>query len=233
MLGVDAQRLKQLWYRKQLEEAVSKNSSEHALLLSKVWQDAPLLSSVALDLEYLCVDLEMSSLDPGQGDIISAGWVLIRNRTIELSSAEHHLLEIDGSVGESATIHSIRDCELDDGSPPEAMLSLLLKLARGRVLVFHNADLDIRFLNKLSRSVIGIPLVLRVIDTLFIEKHRLEKSGQPIKRGALKLDTCHSRYSLPSYSAHNALQDALATAELLLAQMSTMSKNSKLRNLTF
>jgi len=39
------------------------------------------------------------------------------------------------------------------------------------------------------------------------------------KVGSLRLTDCRSRYSLPAYHNHNALTDALATAELLIAQL--------------
>lgn len=222
---------KRRWYTKTLR--VDADSRYHYLseLLLNVWQSTPDKSELTSDLEFLVVDLEMSSLYPVSGEIISAGWVGINNQTIDLSSAQHHLVSIEGSVGNSATIHTIRDCELEGASPPEIMLHRLLIAAQGRVLVFHNADLDIRFLNKLSRSLLGVPLLLRVIDTLFIEKRRLDKRAIPIQRGDLKLDTCHQRHGLPNYVAHNALEDALATAQLLLAQISSLGPKANLSDL--
>ena len=44
-----------------------------------------------------------------------------------------------------------------------------------------------------------------------------------------RLDDCRERYGLPRYGAHNALTDAIATAELWLAQMSHMQKKEALR----
>ena len=45
----------------------------------------------------------------------------------------------------------------------------------------------------------------------------------PIKSGDLRLQACRDRYNLPPYPAHNALIDALATAELLVAHASHRS----------
>ena len=53
--------------------------------------------------------------------------------------------------------------------------------------------------------------------TLRLEQQRLARREQPLQRGELTLATCRRRYQLPDYPAHNALWDALATAELLLA----------------
>jgi DNA polymerase-3 subunit epsilon len=44
----------------------------------------------------------------------------------------------------------------------------------------------------------------------------------------LRLAECRSRYNLPAYPAHNALMDALAAAELLLAQLDHKGKKVRL-----
>jgi DNA polymerase-3 subunit epsilon len=44
----------------------------------------------------------------------------------------------------------------------------------------------------------------------------------------LTLAKCRERYHLPSYSNHNALSDAMATAELLLAQITAMGSGSNI-----
>ena len=49
-----------------------------------------------------------------------------------------------------------------------------------------------------------------------LEEIRLQRQG---KRNGLHLGDCRTRYYLPEYAAHNALIDAVATAELFLAQM--------------
>ena len=42
------------------------------------------------------------------------------------------------------------------------------------------------------------------------------------------MGACRRRYQLPDYHGHNALWDALATAELLLAQLAHRSRGSRL-----
>jgi DNA polymerase-3 subunit epsilon len=53
-----------------------------------------------------------------------------------------------------------------------------------------------------------------------MEKHQLKE--------ALNLEKCRHRYNLPDYSNHNALTDAMATAELLLAQINHISSGKPL-----
>ncbi len=95
-----------------------------------------------------------------------------------------------------------------------------LQVAVGRVLVFHHAQLDMAYLNRCSRRLFGAPLLLPVVDTLALERGALERRDVSLRANSLRLASCRARYGLPPGWVHNALTDALATAELLLAQIS-------------
>jgi len=167
---------------------------------------------------FLVCDAEMSSLDAREGELLSLGWVCVRGGGIELESARHYLFKTRGSVGQSATIHQLRDCELEEGRPESEVLELFLAAAAGHILVFHNAALDTAFLNQLTCRAFNAPLLMPTVDTLLLEEAILRRSDVPIKPGDLRLQACRARYNLPTFPGHNALLDALATAELLLAQ---------------
>jgi DNA polymerase-3 subunit epsilon len=66
------------------------------------------------------------------------------------------------------------------------------------------------------------------VDTLVREHKLLNRREVPIKSGDLRLQACRDRYNLPPYPAHNALLDALATAELLIAHAKHRSAGQKL-----
>jgi DNA polymerase-3 subunit epsilon len=166
---------------------------------------------------FLVVDAEMSSLDVGEGELLSVGWVCVDGGSIELSSARHYLVKARNSVGQSATIHNLRDCEFGDALPGAQVLRLFLEAVAGRVLVAHNAELDLAYLNRVSLREFRAPVLVPVVDTLRQEHALLTRRECPIKSGDLRLQACRARYNLPSYTAHNALLDALATAELLIA----------------
>ena len=186
--------------------------------LLRYWQAAlPRQSADWRSVPFLVVDAEMSSLEVEQGDLLSLGWVEVNQGAVDLASARHLLVQARGSVGQSATIHQLRDCEVADGMHAARALSAFMQASAGRVLVFHNATLDLAYLNRLSLTLHGAPLLQPYVCTLRLEQRQLERHDQAIKSGALTLAGCRERYNLPSYSAHNALWDALATAELLLA----------------
>jgi len=186
--------------------------------LQRCWQ-AP-LPATGMDwrqVSFLVVDAEMSSLDVNKGELLSVGWVAVEGGGISLDSACHHLVRPENSVGQSAAIHSLRDCELGEAQSGAEVLAHLLRVAAGKVLVFHNAALDMAYLDRVSKSVFNAPLLLPVVDTLLQEQCLMRRRDQPVKPGDLRLHACRTRYHLPVYQGHNALLDALATAELLIA----------------
>lgn len=179
-------------------------------------------------IRFLVCDCEMSSLDPLAGELLSIAWVRIEAGEILLGSAQHHYISAQNSVGQSAVIHQIRDCELEQAETAEYALRSLLAAAEGSVLVFHNAVLDLQFLDRASQLCFGAPLLCPVADTLLLEKRRLLRHDKAIASGDLTLTHSRRRYNLPDYPAHNALLDALATAELLIAQARHRSGTSAL-----
>lgn len=187
-------------------------------VLQQCWQ-VP-LPSTGTDwrkVSFMVVDAEMSSLDVNTGELLSVGWVVVENGSIALDTAEHHLIRAEQSVGHSATIHNLRDYDLIDANTRDYVLQHFFDVVAGKILVFHNAALDMAFLNKLSRSEFNAPVLMPAVDTLLQEEALLRRRDLPIKPGDLRLQGCRDRYGLPHFHGHNALLDALATAELLLA----------------
>lgn len=169
------------------------------------------------ELEFLVVDLETTSLDADNGEIVSIGWVPVKSGSIQLADAEHHFSKVDAGVGQSAVIHHIRDSELHGAASVTAIMNRFLAVAAGKVLVFHHAELDMAFLNRLSKKLYSAPLLAPIVDTLQLERRRLLRKESALAPGVLRLHRCRQRYNLPDYPGHDALTDAIATAELLLA----------------
>lgn len=132
--------------------------------------------------KFLACDTELSALDPKSGEVLSIGWVPIDGRQVLLNQGEHHLLKPQQTVGQSATIHQLRDCELLDAADPKAILEIFLNAAAGRILVFHHAELDMAFLNRLSERYFGSPLLLPCLDTLLMEKTYCSVATSPSKK---------------------------------------------------
>lgn len=179
---------------------------------------------------YLVVDCEMSGLNPNKNELLSIGWVGIREGKIEYNSRTHVLVHSDATVGDSIKIHGLCDRQLAGAASPSKALTLLAQQASHSILVFHHAVLDRAFLNKSSLATFNCPLVFPYVDTMQIERQRLARQQ---KTGSLQLNLCRDRYSLPPAFEHNAMSDAVATAELFLAQCAYLQANGmgKLRDI--
>jgi DNA polymerase-3 subunit epsilon len=74
----------------------------------------------------------------------------------------------------------------------------------------------------------ALRLLLRALQGRVLVAHHAHRQARD---GELRLDALRAAYNLPRYPAHNALSDALATAELFLALLQHQSDETPLRAL--
>jgi len=207
------------------------------LQLRLLEQPLPSRGARVAALEMIALDFETTGLDPQQDHIIAAGWVLIRGESIVMASAREVRVR-NGSpqgVGQSAVIHGILDSDLDDADGVDAMVEHLLPELAGRAIVAHAASIERRFLAALLRRMGGVPMPNPFIDTMALERHLIEGGGGNVRElhGDLTLDACRTRRGLPDHQRHSAGADAVAAAELFLAQLAQLggAANVRLRDL--
>lgn len=170
-------------------------------------------------LEYLAIDLETTGLDSRRDLILSLGYVVVRGICIDLSTARHRVVRIDRSIPEaSAIIHRITDDQSAGGCELSDALAELLPALAGRIMIAHHATIEQEFLSRACKRYWGHGLPLRIIDTQALALRTFERRQIPFMVSDLRLHALGSRYNLPRYGAHHALTDALAAAELFLAQ---------------
>lgn len=175
-------------------------------------------------LEYLALDLETTGTDPRAEEIVSAGWVVLRGTSIDLSTATRRLVRTSKAMPErSAVIHSITDDEALAGESLLAVLEDLLGQLQGRVLIAHYAATEFGFVDAACRRCFGAGLLVPTVDTLTLAHRSCVRQGREPVRGDLRLGALRERYNLPAYASHDALVDAVAAAELFLAQMEELA----------
>ncbi len=184
---------------------------------------APLPSARARfrDVEFLSLDIETTGLDPNEAEILSIGSVLIRNNRIDLTTARSCLVRPESEVGSSASVHGLTDTLCGTGDELGDAIDEVVGDLGGRVLVVHHAPLDKALLDRACRAGYGGALHVPVVDTLALELRRRRRREQTAGPDALRLGNLRTAYHLPYYAGHDALADALATAELLLAMVAT------------
>jgi DNA polymerase-3 subunit epsilon len=182
-----------------------------------------------LDCEFLALDFETTGLDANREAILSIGYTLLQRGRILMRGNGHHLVMVNKSIPEeSVIIHKITDDRARSGTHLHDVLPLLLRQMAGRVILVHYGAIERNFLNAACQQIYGLQPPLLIADTLQIEKQRLQRSQTTSTINQLRLFNLRKQYGLPRYNAHSALEDAIATAELFLAQVAAIGNGRAL-----
>lgn len=174
------------------------------------------------DVPMVSIDLETTGLDPDRDSIVSIGIIAMDLDRIYCREAHHWIFKPDRTLSSiSVTIHAITHSDVSRSPSVASRFEDILKVLAGKVIVAHFAPIERRFLDEAARVIYGYPLFFPIIDTMELERRHYQKGlrGFFAKVDSLRLDACRRRLNLPRYKAHQALTDALATAELLQAQI--------------
>ncbi len=178
-------------------------AAKAAALLPEDWEE----------LSYFAVDVETTGLDARSCRIVEIGGLLFRPADEDFEGRRIARLVNPGIPIPHVVIgvHGITDEDVHDQPAFAEIAPEFLELARGAVLVAHNAPFDLGFLqNELARAALP-RLVNSVLDSLVMA--RAAFPGQP-------------SYSLPRLAAalrikqgrsHRALDDAIASARIFVA----------------
>jgi len=163
------------------------------------------------DLTYTVFDTETTGLEPSNGDeIIQVGAARIVNNRLLHQEVFNQLVDPERPLKpESIPIHGITE-DMVRGQPNiDVVLPAFHEFCEDTVLIAHNAAFDMRFL-QLKEERTGIRFTQPVLDTLLLSAvvHPNQESH--------KLDVILERLGVHIESRHNALEDALATAEVFL-----------------
>jgi DNA polymerase-3 subunit epsilon len=151
---------------------------------------------------------------------VSVGWVALTGERIDLATAAHRLVVPTRPVPEeSAVLHAITDDAAAGGAPPPVVLAELLSALAGKVLVAHNASFELSFLRAACARAFGGRFLSPAVDTLGLGFRWLQRQNPAFAPRELRLDALRRRHNLPRYRAHDALVDAVAAAELFLAEL--------------
>jgi DNA polymerase-3 subunit epsilon len=158
---------------------------------------------------FCVVDLETTGGTAADGGITEIGAVKVRGG--ERVGTFRTFVNPGHSIPLQITrLTGISESMVADAPPPDEVLPTFLDFLGDAVIVGHNVRYDLGYLNAaMERS--GRPkLVNRVLDTLRLAR-RLVRDEVPNCR----LGTLAQRFRLPNQPSHRALDDALATGDLL------------------
>lgn len=180
----------------------------------------------------LAVDFETTGLDAIADKLLSVGCVDLIDNQIKLASSYHQIINTKGRLkADNVTIHQITDDQKDQGQPLAEVIEQLLGRLAGKVMLVHFSRIERQFLQQACIELYGMAPPFPMIDTLVVAKKRLDKRDVAYDPSELRLSALRNKYGFPDHYAHNALNDAIATAELLLAQVSERGENVSLQQL--
>lgn len=184
--------------------------------------DTPLKS-----VRFVALDFETTGFDAKRDGIVSIGLVPFDLERIQCKGAKHWIVRPRTVlVEESVLIHGITHSDIKSAPDLMRILEYLLKALEGRVVVVHHRGIERPFLKSALEKRIKEGILFPVVDTMELEAriHRARPlsiwqrlRGQTLP--SIRLVDSRARYHLPYYRQHHALTDALATAELFLAQV--------------
>lgn len=187
------------------------------------------------EVPYTVIDVETTGLDTRRDALIAVGAVNVENGRVLLKQTWYSLIkpppDCEPSI-ESIRVHHLTPAELQNAPPAEEVLAELLRRIAGRVLVVHVAQVDVRFINaalkpfggKLRRPILD---TARLALTLHMNARWLGEQSHDMLDPAIELRGLATALGLPVYAQHNALNDAVTTAQLFIAQATILADQGR------
>jgi len=169
---------------------------------------------------YWALDIETGGLDARRDPILSVGMVPIREGTVRLGEGYRTLVRPDGADIDprSVVAHQLLRGDVSGAPTLAEVLPEVDRRLREGVLVVHHQSIDVVFLKRdFARMGLRWPKP-KVIDTarLLALQSRLSQPDLANDQIERNLTLARRQLGLPEYEAHDALVDAIATAELFL-----------------
>jgi DNA polymerase-3 subunit epsilon len=165
---------------------------------------------------WCVVDLELTGLDPDRHEIVSFGALPVESGRVQLHHAVTGLARPEGVLSESSIrVHGMRAADLADAPPLDAAIVPLLEAMTGRILVAHAARVERAFLGPALRRQ-GVKLRGPIVDTITLGQVWLHERDGSSPRW-VSLTALAGLLGLPAERPHDALGDALTTAQIFIA----------------
>jgi DNA polymerase III subunit epsilon len=163
---------------------------------------------------YVVVDVESSGLNISRDRLIAIGAVAVTNGRIQLDdSLEIVLQQARVSEKDNILIHGIGGTAQREGvAPADALLTLLEYLGKDPLVAFHVA-FDESMISRAMKTFLGLTFRHTWADLAYVAP----ALHLQLARRYRTLDDWMGLFRIGNYARHNALADALSTAELLLA----------------
>lgn len=176
--------------------------------------------------EWTVLDTETSGLDVRHHTLLSIGAVRVRETRVVMSESFYREIRPEhASDRANVLVHGIGHGAQLSGEDPARALAAFMAFAGGRPLVAYNAPFDRVMIETAVERHLGLRWRPTWIDTADLVKSMFPGEATELKT----LDDWMGRFGIVHYERHNALADALCTAQLfqiLLARASHEGYNT-------
>lgn len=161
----------------------------------------------------IVVDVESSGLDPYHDRLISIGAVAVQAGAVRLDEAFSTTLRQERPSDEgNILVHRIGGTAQMEGRDPAEALADFLDYTGKAPLVAFNADFDRVLIERAARAALGVVPNGPWLDLAALAPALFsDRAGE-----ARTLDDWLRVFAIENYARHDALADAVATAQLLL-----------------
>jgi DNA polymerase-3 subunit epsilon len=185
-----------------------------------VFSSSPAWESVT----YWSLDIETGGLDPKRDPIIALGMLPVRAGVIRLGEAYRTLVRPEDGREirpESVQAHQLVRDEVRRAPPLPEVLGEVDRRVREGALLVHHQGIDVAFLKRAFQRHGRRWPAPPIVDTVELlhklhRKRRFTDPDQLENEPSVNLTEARRRLGFPAYQAHDALTDAIATAELFL-----------------
>ena len=177
----------------------------------KAWRS---LKEAGDDTRIVVLDVETTGLDLGHDRLISIGAVAVKGGRIALGENFSVVIrQKDASSHDNILVHGITGDAQRRGQPPaDALLDFLEYLGNSPLAAFHVA-FDETMIRRAMKEYLGLSFRHRWLDLAHALPSLFPESN------LRALDDWVAHFAMEVEQRHDALSDALATAELLLVAM--------------
>jgi len=172
--------------------------------------------------DFVVFDTELTGFNLKHDEVIAIGAVRIKGLQIQCGETFYTLVQPTARFQTKSTlVHRLTPQELHGAPPLAKILPEFLEFCGEACLVGHFVRLDLDFINRATRKLMGGQLTTPYFDTMCLAMayHDFQHgthTDHSTRQGCYTLAALSQEYGLPTFPGHNALQDALQTAYLFL-----------------
>jgi DNA polymerase-3 subunit epsilon len=182
------------------------------------WEALPAVGpGAALDsARFVVADVETSGLSLTKDHLIAIGAVAVRAGRIDIGDSFEVVLQQEtASHRENILIHGIGGSAQTGGMPPqEALLAFLEYLGKDPLVAFH-VVFDETMIKRAVKQFLGFNFKHPWLDLAYA----VPALNPELAKKLRALDQWQKHFRIPNYARHNALADALSTAQLFQVAM--------------